>query len=52
MSNAHIWDQTGVAALDQVIKKLKQGGSDVSVVGLNDESLNLFERLRGTEQSH
>ncbi len=52
MSNAHIWDQTGVAALDQVIRKLRQGGSEVQVIGLNKESLNLFERLGGQESVH
>ncbi|WP_320674555.1 SulP family inorganic anion transporter [Prochlorococcus sp. MIT 1341] len=52
MSGAHIWDQSGVAALDQVIKKLSQGGSEVEVIGLNEESLDLFERLGGKETSH
>ena len=52
MSKAHIWDQSGVAALDQIIRKLSIGGSNVNVVGLNEESLNLFERLGGQEPSH
>ena len=52
MSKAHIWDQSGVTALDQIIRKLSIGGSNVNVVGLNDESLNLFERLGGQEPSH
>ena len=45
MSAAHIWDQSGVSALNQVIRKLQQGGSKVEVLGLNQESLNLFERI-------
>ncbi len=52
MSLAHIWDQSGVAALDQIIRKLTIGGSQVEVVGLNRESLDLFERLGGQEPSH
>ena len=52
MSSAHIWDQSGVIALDQIIRKFKNGGSNVEVVGLNDESLNLFERLGGIETAH
>jgi len=52
MSLAHIWDQSGVAALDQVIRKITLGGSNVDVVGLNEESLDLFERLGGQEPSH
>ena len=45
MSAAHLWDQSGVSALNQVIRKLQQGGSTVEVLGLNKESLNLFERI-------
>ena len=52
MTKAHIWDQSGVAALDQIIRKITLGGSKVEVVGLNKESLDLFERLGGQEPSH
>ena len=52
LSAAHIWDQSGVAALDQIIRKFRNGGSEVEVVGLNDESLNLFERIGGQESAH
>ena len=52
MSSAHLWDQSGVAALDQIIRKFKNGGSKVEVIGLNKESRNLFERLGGLEISH
>ena len=52
LSSAHIWDQSGVAALDQVIRKFRMGGSEVSVEGLNDESLDLFERIGGQESAH
>jgi sulfate permease, SulP family len=45
MGNAHIWDQTGVRALDQVIRKFRQGGSQVEVLNLNAESLDLFGRI-------
>lgn len=45
MAEAHVWDQTGMRALDQVIRKLQQAGSNVEVVNLNQESLNLFERI-------
>ncbi|MEC9027922.1 MAG: SulP family inorganic anion transporter [Cyanobacteriota bacterium] len=50
MSRAHIWDQSGVAALDQVIRKLRLGGSEVDVIGLNKESLDLFERIGGNQE--
>ena len=52
LSQAHIWDQSGVAALDQVIRKYRSGGSVVSVIGLNEESLDLFERIGGQETAH
>ena len=52
MSKAHIWDQSGVIALEQVVRKLTIGGSDVQVIGLNKESLDLFERLGGQEPMH
>ena len=52
MSLAHIWDQSGVVALEQIIRKFQNGGSKVEIVGLNKESLNLFERLGGLESAH
>ena len=52
MSLAHIWDQSGVVALEQIIRKFQNGGSKVEIVGLNKESLNLFERLGGIESAH
>ena len=52
LSFAHIWDQSGVAALDQVVRKLRLGGSQVNVEGLNEESLDLFERIGGQESAH
>ena len=45
MGEAHIWDQSGVTALDQVIRRLKSGGSVVEVVNLNPESTDLFARI-------
>jgi SulP family sulfate permease len=45
MAAAHVWDQSGMRALDQVIRKLQQSGSRVEVVNLNQESLDLFERI-------
>ena len=42
---AHIWDQSGVSALDQVIRRLRLNGSAVEVVNLNQESSDLFARI-------
>ena len=51
MSEAHIWDQSGVTALDQVIRRLKIGGSSVEVLNLNPESTDLFARIGVAEEA-
>jgi SulP family sulfate permease len=51
MTEAHIWDQSGVSALDQVIRRLKLGGSAVDVVNLNPESTDLFARIGMAEEA-
>jgi SulP family sulfate permease len=51
MAEAHIWDQSGVIALDQVIRRLKLGGSSVEVLNLNPESTNLFARIGVAEEA-
>jgi sulfate permease, SulP family len=45
MADTRIWDQTGMRALDQVIRKRRQAGCTVKVLNLNRESLDLFERI-------
>ena len=52
MSLAHIWDQSGVVAIDQILRKFRIWGSNVEIIGLNKESLNLFEKLGGIETGH
>ena len=51
MAGAHIWDQSGVTALDQVIRRLKLGGSSVEVLNLNPESTDLFARIGVAEEA-
>jgi SulP family sulfate permease len=34
------------------MRKFRLGGSQVELVGLNDESLDLFERIGGQESAH
>jgi SulP family sulfate permease len=51
MGEAHIWDQSGVTALDQVIRRLKLGGSAVEVLQLNRESTDLFARIGVAEEA-
>jgi MFS superfamily sulfate permease-like transporter len=45
LSNAHIWDNSGVGAIDKIVEKYRQNGVKVEVVGLNDESNKLVDKL-------
>ena len=51
MADAHLWDQTGVTALDQVIRRLRLGGSSVEVLNLNPESTDLCSRIGVAEEA-
>ncbi|HTL88748.1 MAG TPA: SulP family inorganic anion transporter [Leptolyngbya sp.] len=44
-SHAHIWDQSAVAAIDQVVMKFRRRGVDVELLGLNAASSTLVEKL-------
>jgi SulP family sulfate permease len=45
MSQAHFWDLTGVAALDKAVLKFRRQGTYVEIIGLNEASETLVERL-------
>ncbi|OLV15851.1 SulP family inorganic anion transporter [Deinococcus marmoris] len=45
MSAAHIWDGSAVGALDKVILKFRSLGIPVEVVGLNEASAHLLDRI-------
>lgn len=45
LTHAHFWDISAVAALDRVVLKLRAHGAAVEVVGLNQASDTLIERL-------
>jgi SulP family sulfate permease len=44
-SNAHLWDDSAVGAIDKIVFKFKQNGTDVSIVGLNKDSSTLVNKL-------
>lgn len=44
-SHAHIWDQAAVGAIDQIVLKFRRTGADVELVGLNEASATLLEKL-------
>lgn len=45
LTHAHLWDQGAVAALDKVVNKFRRAGAEVEVVGLNEASATLVEKL-------
>jgi SulP family sulfate permease len=45
VSHAHFWDLTGVGALDKVVLKFRREGTEVEVLGLNEASATIVDRL-------
>ncbi|WP_243459477.1 SulP family inorganic anion transporter [Metabacillus bambusae] len=44
-SHAHLWDDSAVGAIDKVVLKFKQNGTNVSIEGLNKDSSTLVKKL-------
>ena len=45
VSRAHIWDISSVQALDMAILKFRREGAEVEVVGMNEASETLVDKL-------
>jgi SulP family sulfate permease len=45
VSHAHFWDLTSVGALDKVVLKFRREGCDVEILGLNEASATIVDRL-------
>jgi high affinity sulfate transporter 1 len=45
LSNAHLWDDSAVAAIDKVVIKYHQNNTKVNIKGLNKESKQLVSKL-------
>ncbi|MFP7298048.1 SulP family inorganic anion transporter [Neobacillus niacini] len=45
LTQAHLWDDSAVGAIDKVIMKYHQNGINVQLIGLNKESNKLLEKL-------
>ncbi len=52
VSHAHFWDVTSVAALDKVILKFRREGAAVEVIGLNEASATIVDRLAIHDKSN
>jgi SulP family sulfate permease len=44
-SQTHIWDDSAVGAIDKIVIKYRLNGTDVEIVGLNEESAALVSKL-------
>jgi SulP family sulfate permease len=45
VSRAHIWDISSVQALDMVILKFRRDGADVEIVGMNEATETIVDKL-------
>ncbi len=50
VSQAHIWDLTGVGAIDTAVLKFRKAGAEVEVVGLNAASATIMDKLAVHDQ--
>ncbi|WP_046176462.1 SulP family inorganic anion transporter [Domibacillus indicus] len=44
-SEAHVWDDSGVAAIDKIVLKYRENGIDVSLSGLNEASSSMIKKM-------
>ncbi|MEM6614063.1 MAG: SulP family inorganic anion transporter [Cyanobacteria bacterium P01_C01_bin.72] len=51
LTQAHLWDQGAVETVDKVVSKFRRNGVEVEVVGLNEASATLFNRLADNKES-
>ncbi|MEW9834946.1 SulP family inorganic anion transporter [Mesorhizobium marinum] len=52
LGEAHIWDLTGVAAVDRVVLKFRREGVEVEVAGLNEASATIMDKLAVHDQPY
>lgn len=52
MTEAHLWDLTGVAAVDKVVFRYRRQGAEVVVNGMNDAGRTLVSRVGRFEKEH
>ena len=45
VSRAHIWDISSVAALDMAVLKFRRDGAEVEIIGMNEASKTIVDRL-------
>lgn len=50
LTTAHLWDLTGVNAIDMVVLKFRRAGAVVEVIGMNDASATIMDKLAVHDQ--
>ena len=45
VSHAHFWDLTSVGALDRVVLKFRREGTEVEILGMNEATATIVDRL-------
>ena len=45
VSRAHIWDISSVQALDMAVLKFRRDGAEVEIVGMNEATETIVDRL-------
>lgn len=52
MTDAHLWDLTAVAAVDRVVFRYRRQGAEVSVIGMNEASATLLDKVGRHDKTH
>lgn len=52
MTGAHLWDLTGVAAVDKVVFRYRRQGAEIDLVGMNEAARTLVDRVGKHDKSH
>jgi len=52
MTDAHLWDLTGVAAVDKVVFRYRRQGAQVEVIGMNQAARTLVDQVGRFEKEH
>ncbi|MDJ0729997.1 MAG: STAS domain-containing protein [Crocosphaera sp.] len=50
LTHAHLWDHSAVDAVDKVVLRYRKRGVEVELIGLNEASATLLERLATHDQ--
>ncbi len=52
MTEAHLWDLTGAAAVDKVVFRYRRQGAEVDLIGMNEATTTLIGRVGQHDKTH